>query len=122
LADLTFVPPGRELDARVAIALFDFKGHPLDNHLISPSGMRVSTSARIVRGRRVPDYSTDWAAAGEVLEKMREKGWISNLDQDPDGPWWAKFSRAPSCDPMNYGDTGPHAICLAALAACEEKP
>jgi len=84
-------------------------------------------------GQGSPAYSTDWRAAGEVWEKMRERGvHVGVAPFGVDGKWeafekmdhrnaageWVSSSgrECVRC----IGDTGPHAIALAALAACEQ--
>ena len=58
-----------------------------------------------------PRYSTDIAAAWQVVDAMRERGWRFSLHEHPDG-WWAAFNGkmmdAPSA-------TVPLAICRTAL-------
>ena len=69
-------------------------------------------------------FSTDWTAAGEVLERIQELGWtFLELCKRQSGGWRAEFGR-----PRQSGlglvyctiyqqPTAPLAICLAALAA-----
>ncbi len=57
--------------------------------------------------------STDWAHAGEVLEKMRTRGFWCVLDAARfDGSWKVRFF-----DCEAEAATGPLAICLAAIKA-----
>lgn len=77
----------------------------------------------------VPEHSTSVAAAWEVVEKMRERGWQLHL-QGPHGGWRARFvwwgetipvvGARPRIDPHADADTAPLAICLAAIQAVEE--
>jgi hypothetical protein len=73
----------------------------------------------------VPHYETDIAAAMEVVEAMRARGYSFLLNiPDPAEPrtWWAEFADTTSIydDGLEYQDTAPLAICRAALAALEE--
>lgn len=63
-------------------------------------------------------YSTDIAAAWEVVEKLAENGKLLELyaGGGPKGAsWTATFFDGSSGN--EYADTAPHAICLAALKA-----
>jgi hypothetical protein len=99
--------PGLELDA-----------------LIAEKVMGLSVSKEIIRdgsgARYYPEllhYSTDIAAAWEVVEKMgtlprkdmQRGGFQVNYD---DHGWTASFWRE-----YAFGESAPHAICLAALKA-----
>lgn len=72
-----------------------------------------------------PAYSSDIAAAWQVVEKMVDLGWhpkITGRFSGPTDPWWAGFT-AQNCTGWNgrpdYAasdpDSLPTAICLAAL-------
>ena len=111
---------GRELDAAVAEKVF---GEPFRNGpeaVPDPEGKMAW-----VDKPRTPHYSTDWRAAGEVIEKLKAEGWCIVVDDGPD-------STDCFCGPRPglheewlgnaVANTGPHAICLAALAAAEETP
>jgi hypothetical protein len=74
---------------------------------------------------RLPHYESDIAAAMEVAEAMRARGYSFLLNiPDPAEPrtWWAEFADTTSIydDGLEYQDTAPLAICRAALAALEE--
>jgi hypothetical protein len=87
---------GRELDAAVAVRVMQFK------------------RTRYTRAR-IPAYSTDWAAAGLVIEEMRR-----HVDTEV----WYRF-----CDALDLGGMlpicrlmqriSPELVCRAALAAME---
>ena len=70
-----------------------------------------------------PHFSTDIAAAWEVVEKMRKDGWGMTVDSlgFPGEEWRAWFQCDVSHDylKMEIGEaaTAPHAICLTALKA-----
>ena len=68
-------------------------------------------------------YSTDIAAAWEVLEKMQDNGWFWNIDYDY-GELVAGFGKGRDSEGdlswhYEQAETTPHAICLAALKAVE---
>jgi hypothetical protein len=71
----------------------------------------------------VPHYSTDIAAAWQVVEHLFTRGLRLSLNAFGGDPWWAEFAdegyehgaQAPA-------DTAPLAICRAALAAVAGSP
>ena len=67
----------------------------------------------------VPAYSTEIAAAWQVVEKMMERGWYLFLDTAGfDGEEWrAQFRDPESRFARGEAATAPLAICRAALAA-----
>lgn len=72
-----------------------------------------------VGSMNLPCYSTDLAAAFQVVEKMRADGWtleFNNQDR-PVACFWSRYRRA---DRITCGaETPAPAICFAALAAIE---
>ena len=77
-----------------------------------------------VNGKKLPDgvyraahYSTEIAAAWEVVEKMRADGWVPGISWDGfHGEWLAQFDRGT----QYWSDidvSAPTAICTAALEA-----
>ncbi len=115
--------PGKDLDAQVARAVFG-------RATLGKDGLWFDAETK----RGIPNYSTDIAAAWEVVERVKtikpdgsEFG-ISTERTDEfvvvwsDGVWLAEWR------PINFdgvailgakADTAPHAICLAALKAVE---
>ncbi len=74
----------------------------------------------------IPGYSTDIAAAWEVVEKLREDGWSFHVDDvgfndATEGQWRVMFTEATTGNKHVFADgqTAPHAICLAALEAVD---
>ena len=66
-------------------------------------------------------YSTDIAAAWQVVEKMQTpemEEWEFNTSTDGD-KWEATFWMGDTFNDSGETDTAPHAICLAALRAVE---
>ena len=115
----TTVKPGRELDALVAEKVMGCKvyveanGNPrCDCPGANATGPRPHASYGLYASLK--RYSTDIAAAWEVVEKMREDGFLVALYRSA-GAWIADTN-------PGYGksDTAPHAICLAALRAVGE--
>lgn len=102
---------GRELDALVAVKVM---GWPVGSKL-------------------VPAYSTNIAAAWEVVAEMRKRGWVyctvQSLPTKAEMPewddatmsvqWWVEFSRyrSPVEATSPHCTTSAEAICLAALQA-----
>ncbi len=109
---------GKEMDALVAEKVM---GWPT-------TGMAAGAS---YREANMPAYSTDIAAAWQVVEKLRTIGWFIELNDDrpPTGKqrwncWfhWPYGPVLPEEWPSGEPDAGvagvaPEAICLAALAA-----
>ena len=132
--------PGRELDALVQSKVMPawdesrcrvcgWPLEPWDGKTEIPTGcVAESCSQRPppqVRADAPGHYSTDIAAAWEVLEKMRTQlpgkeimlywcdGWgVGSLCQAP--------STISIWDSLGEAETAPHAICLAALKAAQD--
>jgi hypothetical protein len=106
---------GRELDALVAEKVMGWKVRP-DRYPVDATGQSQF---------RVPEYSTDIAAAWRVVEQMRQVGWFVQI-HDHTTSWEVALGRPEwvTSDlyqarvmPSASSVTAPHAICLAALAA-----
>jgi hypothetical protein len=107
--------PGRELDSLIAEKVMGEKFVPYDLMLTSYPGNTVYAT---------PPYSTDLAAAWEVMEKLGlaigkneiypELGAYVCLESMSEGESWLFNSNY-----ATYADTAPHAICLAALKATQ---
>ena len=142
--------PGRELDALVAEKAMGYRRvdltpewlgrevwcfYPGDSPLMEYSWDEPSGNAMMHRNGKdesdgtadiLPSYSTDIAAAFEIVEKLRDQHMELELSVVPkgapaypdDAQWLAGFS---DDGPTNqeWGATAPHAICLAALKAVE---
>ena len=107
----------REIDAQVAEKVLGWE-------LTDPGFYRAATpSARFPNGtgnRPIPPYSTDIAAAFDVVEAMRGRGWFLELENGQDGLFIAEFLRWHGhCSPVSGESAAPAAICEAALAAVE---
>lgn len=69
----------------------------------------------------VPPYSTDIAAAWQVLERMKENGWHYYVGDTLTDDHYARFHEFMDDDGdegASSAPTAPLAICLAALKAC----
>jgi hypothetical protein len=127
--------PGRELDCIIAENVFNVKINKTISRLINE---HVSMSISDVYGdenlepiqdttvKRIKDYSTDIAAAWEVVEKF-DYNYLWRWDgvtryAMPNGmKWECKFTeKGATSDNMGYGLTAPEAICKAALLAVME--
>lgn len=112
--------PGRELDALIAKEVFGAKVEFVNQK----AGWRIDYRADKdecnnpiftdygCEGHRLKQYSTDIAAAWEVVEKLcrdSERHFVI----EKTGAWLVRF-RAGEFTP---GETAPHAICLSALKA-----
>lgn len=85
---------GRELDALVAEKIFGW----------SKSDLEINED--------ISHFSTDIAAAWEVVERLRSRGYRFEVRSQPQG-FWVYFGEEMSAE----APTAPHAICLAALKA-----
>lgn len=117
------MPAGREMDALIATRIIGWKIDDLT--AISPTGSR---NARIPHGDWwLEYYSTNIAAAWEVVEWMRENGFSFMLIEhaDPNGDYIIEFWRRDNLDePQRLScrfEEAPLAICRAALLATLEK-
>jgi len=70
--------------------------------------------------RVLPHYSTDIAAAWQVVEKMQADGWVLDL-QGEKNSWYCMFLRAGFQRAIANGRhrSAPLAICLSALKTVE---
>lgn len=115
--------PGRELDALIAEKVM---GIPISefNFLWDKWASGASMLSNSYH------YSTDIAAAWEVVEKLRKlEHWnggklVVNIRQQDtlcEGQWVVEvsptFRPTHTLQPMGFSDSAPHAICLAALKA-----
>jgi hypothetical protein len=110
--------PGRELDALVAEKVMGWKR----------DGMSWIDTDGEIRYYEASKYepSTSIAAAWEVVEAMRMRGFSLNLNQvihaDGSNEWYVQvqfFKNPKGYNPGGYepAAAAPHAICLAALKA-----
>jgi hypothetical protein len=109
---------GPRLDAEISERVFGVKAKP----------MYGSGSWHEVSGHRNPvkRYSSDVAAAWQIVPIMGGKGYWFRLDNiDSEGYWSALFSNDLQIFSDYTGEsaeTAPLAICLAALAALAQAP
>lgn len=116
---------GRELDALVAEQVMGWRRCSDDG-----SGYwegRSPTNILSLILEEVPHYSTDIAAAWQVIGRMRDLCWASHstdLTLDSEQPWWAwHFLHGVSQKTVREcADTAPLAICRAALKVMADKP
>lgn len=118
----------REIDMQIAVlmgGLWD-RGS-LFSHVKLPTGWLLVTDRGTIYEDALPYYSTDIAAAFQVVEKMRANGWVFGTDCEgvadkPATPWYAYFA-APDPFAENHAVHSaleaalPLAICRAALKA-----
>ena len=132
---VTDLPVGRELDAAIAEKVMGcrliYSTDPDLRKKMDPAcwcgdapwgGIHgrggIHSAAYIGRGlREIARYSTDIAAAWEVVEKViYPHGWYLVPMPETDGKGWGVF-RGDDWYEVAIGDSAPHAICLAALKA-----
>lgn len=106
---------GRELDVLVAEKVMGLRVTTFSGYDIATSCVIVDANDTITD--RVPHYSTEIAAAWQVVELF---GVRHSLSLYQVGRWYCNFlvggKRLEACAP-----TAPHAICLAALRAVGEE-
>lgn len=100
---------GREIDALVVERVMGWK-------VAKPeaAALRFVTMGDTLHPNHVPHYSTDIAAAWEVVEALRARFVFEMYDRE-DGSYVVKFGQE-----VKRADTAPLAICRAALAAVED--
>jgi hypothetical protein len=120
-AEIDAMPAGREMDALVAEKVMGFVvmrhrdvdgqhiEHGPDEWMRGPDG----EAPRYAYMVPVDHYSTDIAAAWEVVEKLKPDDWAFRVEVLDDGDWWASFSATAE----SWAGTVPLAICRAALKA-----
>lgn len=124
MSDTTSLVVGRELDALIAEKVM---GRDDNKGVCAPRrGTLDDTYGRVLPDgyrERTPHYSTDIAAAWQVVEKMMRDGWAWKAYGATTGVTGIGFTKCPSGVPSVYykGDALAHAICRAALAALSEE-
>ena len=116
------IKPGRELDALVAEKVMGYarKRDDCNTYWVDADGFEPSHSH---------DYSTDIAAAWELLDTISRREHLTTSYSvqfdDKSGKflviiqdWYRSSGMMKGSYPSEYTDTAPHAICLAALRAC----
>ena len=102
--------PGRELDALIAEKVMGIK-----------EGQVFQTSKGSYSYKPYPYYSTDIAAAWEVVEKLSAV-WSFELETYRDNSircFFRQHDHQELCV-MQFSNSAPHAICLAALKAISD--
>jgi hypothetical protein len=70
-----------------------------------------------ITAHRIPEYSTDIAAAWLVVEKLRQQGFRIMVSTDDELEWGAYFEDRRHSSGSSEHDSAPLAICRAALKA-----
>jgi hypothetical protein len=109
--------PGRELDALVAEKVMGRNG-AVEQWRQTANGpdMITATTAAVDGWRPIPNFSSDIAAAWEVLEKLR--GMLHeeiSVASSYDKKFWVVCLEG--TQQLAHAETAAHAICLAALKA-----
>jgi hypothetical protein len=112
--------PGRELDALIAEKVMGLS-------VIEP--LRLYYRHPTMVTNEIPDYSTDIAAAWQVVEKIKAQIKPGRKERRDftvmfvDGEWLVGWSLefGGGMEGMSAAATAPHAICLAALKAINSK-
>ena len=101
-------PAGRQMDACVAEIIFSYEDMGFE---ISPRYQKPTDHGVEVL-YDLPHYSTEIAAAWEVVEKMREKYGFLLTDETP---WIAELIDCDFLRITGEAETAPLAICRASL-------
>lgn len=117
--------PGRELDSLIAEKVFGRSvvtyrngdiWRVMLNTILNDGWKYIDIGTGILKN--IPPYSTNIAAAWEVVEKLRSERMMVSIVSDEDGGWnvemWDYNNRQSK---EVFSETAPHAICLAALKA-----
>lgn len=116
--------PSRELDALVAERVMGWteiesKGHVfIESQILGVKPGTIASATGYKPKFVVPHYSTDIAAAWDVVGKF-DYLYLFRGKSMFDGKYECKLVGVDSFDFCAYGETAPHAICLAALKALE---
>lgn len=111
--------PGKELDALIAEKV-------MDNHIMRQTVINGELSYRVYSfvGEdglyEIPSYSTDIAAAWEVVEKMLSLGFFYTVHGQEKEQYASFLEEGPTKrfpKPSMTKDSVAHAICLAAIKA-----
>lgn len=103
---------GRELDEAVAKMLLNLR---LLSDVVTPTEDPSDYIANHRKIVNVRPYSTDIAAAWEVVDKLKSRAELIQIIFYPlDGTWQCSLRNV-----VENAKTAPHAICLAALKAIE---
>ncbi|MDB5174929.1 MAG: Phage sandwich domain [Phycisphaerales bacterium] len=123
--------PGPQTDVRVAMEVMGAEefGQGTDFHSQVAASLRMNKVLVVphaegykiaVTGWGAWRPSTDWKAAGEIIEHLRKRGTIIHVGPGLPGEYIARLSYEPNyLDPKArqfVAATGPLAICMAALA------
>ena len=129
------MPAGKEMDALIATEIMGRETVELQDAFCPYCGEEMrfcgtrSWCSQCKEWRYSPymEYSTDIAAAWEVVLHEMDKGGCPNLVNDDDGHWALSFDGTNNIlctmqtsfidDPRLWCDTAPLAICKAALLA-----
>lgn len=112
------MPPGRELDAEIATRVLGYElSHGEDGTFLVIDGY-----TDIAAEYEVPHYSTSWDAMRLVVERMVAQGYGVEMSIGLNGPGAFCIVTPPDgVQPSDWsetkGETLPHAVSLAALAA-----
>lgn len=108
--------PGRELDALIAEKVMGWRMLPDNEHFKTSQGWGPEGQSLA----HCPRYSTDIAAAWEVVSKIKKAHWNFVLTCHH-GEWTVKLNHQTEGDDISEAESAPYAICLAALKAVETR-
>jgi len=107
----------RKIDRLVAEKIMGWKYYPEGHHISNELTWIGADGGWYIK---CPNYSTDIAAAWEVVEKLQKEYIVSILGPDDQGTHWCVDIMSKN-QKLNFanevGNTAPMAICLAALKA-----
>lgn len=110
--------PGKELDALIAEKVMGYETEIINGDPVSKVPGICGTEGCAIHFTKTPHYSTDIAAAWEVVEKLQLKfktiDIVATTRSDTYvGPCFVIFD--PYGNVLSDSSEAPHAICLAAL-------
>ena len=119
MTDQQFPPPGPELDALVAEKVMG-KEQYAEELTKEEAHWVYQLPAGVTTVYRFPKFSTSIEAAWEVVKQLESHGFHLVKTQIPKLGYMCVFDNL--LVPHEWGETAPHAICLASLKAVGHNP
>lgn len=110
--DIDKMPAGREMDALIAEKVMDAEVYR-EFHTARFKQGQLPNGHELIGIGGIPRYSTDIAAAWEVVKRLKNYNFYIRLFYD--GRYGCSFTEPPRI--IAWGNTAPLAICRAALKA-----
>ena len=119
MSNVDTMPAGREMDALVAERVMGW--YRVGAMWCKGANSFAAQAEEVAGCPKIWTPSTDIAAAWEVVEKLREKAWVSVTSGKTGNPCYCEVDVVGGEIWHVTADTAPLAICRAALKLCEVK-